>query len=245
MSDTSLMEASLELAEITGANAMRYFRTAIDAETKKDGSPGNDCRSIVGKYSPANGSKHGFLPTESSAQEFGTVETDARRQWIIDPIDGTKSFVRGVGFGKLIAVVEGKIVLAGAASFPALGDTLAAAPGGLLVERKPVFRFDRAESRGRDSARDRHCVQRSSGEAARMARARGCSGAEPHLGRLCWVPPCGVRKSRGDGRPSRFRMARCRIDACDHRGRRSLPADWDGNATAFGQSAIATNADSC
>ena len=39
MSETSLMEAALELAEITGANAMRYFRKAIDAETKKDGSP--------------------------------------------------------------------------------------------------------------------------------------------------------------------------------------------------------------
>jgi fructose-1,6-bisphosphatase/inositol monophosphatase family enzyme len=49
---------------------------------------------------------------------------------VIDPIDGTKSFVRGVPlWGSLVAVVEGERVLAGAACFPAAGETIAAATG--------------------------------------------------------------------------------------------------------------------
>jgi fructose-1,6-bisphosphatase/inositol monophosphatase family enzyme len=53
---------------------------------------------------------------------------------VLDPIDGTKTFVRGVPlWGTLVACVEGDgpsaAVLAGAAYFPAVGELVAAAPG--------------------------------------------------------------------------------------------------------------------
>ena len=49
---------------------------------------------------------------------------------MIDPIDGTKSFVRGTPlWGSLVALCEGDCVLAGAAYFPAVGELIAAAPG--------------------------------------------------------------------------------------------------------------------
>jgi histidinol-phosphatase len=49
---------------------------------------------------------------------------------VIDPIDGTKSFVRGVPlWGSLVALVRGKDVLVGAAYFPAVDELVVAAPG--------------------------------------------------------------------------------------------------------------------
>jgi histidinol phosphatase-like enzyme (inositol monophosphatase family) len=61
---------------------------------------------------------------------MGIDRPDAGRRWIVDPIDGTKAFVRGVPlWGTLIAVAEGNEVLAGAAYFPAMNELIAAAPG--------------------------------------------------------------------------------------------------------------------
>src|SRR5262249_47490426 len=58
------------------------------------------------------------------------VRSAAKRRWWIDPIDGTRTFVRGVPlWGSLVAVMEGDRVLAGAACFPALGEEIAAARG--------------------------------------------------------------------------------------------------------------------
>jgi histidinol phosphatase-like enzyme (inositol monophosphatase family) len=63
-------------------------------------------------------------------EEFGMTRPDARRRWIIDPIDATKSFIRTVPlWGTLIAVVEDDEVIAGAAYYPAITELLVAAPG--------------------------------------------------------------------------------------------------------------------
>ena len=54
----------------------------------------------------------------------------ARRRWVLDPIDGTKSFLRGVPlWGTLVAVAEGETVLAGAIYCAAVGEMVAAAVG--------------------------------------------------------------------------------------------------------------------
>jgi histidinol phosphatase-like enzyme (inositol monophosphatase family) len=58
------------------------------------------------------------------------VRPEAPRRWIIDPIDGTKAFVRGVPlWGTLVACCEGETVLAGAVCYPVVDETLAAAVG--------------------------------------------------------------------------------------------------------------------
>jgi histidinol phosphatase-like enzyme (inositol monophosphatase family) len=63
-------------------------------------------------------------------EEFGIERPAARRRWILDPIDGTKAFVRGVPmWGTLVACCEDNTVLAGSACFPAVDELLAAAPG--------------------------------------------------------------------------------------------------------------------
>jgi histidinol phosphatase-like enzyme (inositol monophosphatase family) len=63
-------------------------------------------------------------------EEDGETRPGAARRWLVDPIDGTKSFVRGVPlWGTLVGVAEGTSIVAGAAYFPAVGEILAAAPG--------------------------------------------------------------------------------------------------------------------
>lgn len=58
-------------------------------------------------------------------EEFGTTAAKAgpgNRQWVLDPIDGTKNFVRGVPiWGTLIALLEGGEPVLGLVSAPALG----------------------------------------------------------------------------------------------------------------------------
>jgi histidinol-phosphatase len=127
MSD--LISAVSDLARIMGANAVGYYGKTIDRELKHDGSPVTEAdrsseaiaREWIQKFFPDDG---------ILGEEFGVHKPDARRRWIIDPIDGTKAFIRRVPFwGSLVAIVEGGEVLAGAASFPALSETLVAARG--------------------------------------------------------------------------------------------------------------------
>lgn len=122
-------DAAAELAALAGANAMRHFRTALVAETKQDGSP----VTIADRSSErlARDWIEERFPTDGIlGEEFGVVRPEAMRRWIIDPIDGTKAFVRGIPFwGTLVAVMEGETVIAGAAEFPALSESLIAAPG--------------------------------------------------------------------------------------------------------------------
>jgi histidinol phosphatase-like enzyme (inositol monophosphatase family) len=125
----TLMQAASEVAQLAAGVAMRWYRGAVDVETKGDGSPVTiadreaelAARAWIAERFPEDGVQ---------GEEFGATRPEARRQWILDPIDGTKAFVRGVPlWGTLIACCEGDTVLAGAACFPAVGELLAAAPG--------------------------------------------------------------------------------------------------------------------
>lgn len=127
-SDRPLLEAVAELSRLMGRAALGYFRTDLHAEYKADGSPvtvaDRAAEQLAREWIARRFPDDGVL-----GEEFGTLHPDAARQWIIDPIDGTKAFVRGVPlWGSLIAVAEGPRVLAGAAAYPALDETLAAAP---------------------------------------------------------------------------------------------------------------------
>lgn len=63
-------------------------------------------------------------------EEFGGEVARAGRQWVIDPIDGTKNFVRGVPvWASLVALVEDGEPIVGVASAPALGRRWYAATG--------------------------------------------------------------------------------------------------------------------
>lgn len=126
---TELLAATEALARLTGDVALGHYRSALRIERKADGSPvtaaDRDAERAARDWVRANFPADGVL-----GEEFGEDRPDARRRWIIDPIDGTKSFVRGVPlWGSLVALCEGDTVLAGAAYFPAVGEIVVAASG--------------------------------------------------------------------------------------------------------------------
>lgn len=128
MNETYL-QAVTELSRIMGENAMRYYRSSLSVETKSDGSQvtiaDKSSELLAREWIARKFPRDGII-----GEEFGDANASAQRRWIIDPIDGTKAFVCGVPFwGSLVAVADGENVLAGAASFPALSETLTAALG--------------------------------------------------------------------------------------------------------------------
>jgi histidinol phosphatase-like enzyme (inositol monophosphatase family) len=101
--DISLIE---RLAEAAGEAIRPYFRADFGLETKSDATPVTladraaeaAIRDILEKERPADG---------IIGEEYGTTREGASRQWVIDPIDGTTSFVAGRPiFGTLIALME-------------------------------------------------------------------------------------------------------------------------------------------
>jgi histidinol-phosphatase len=126
---TLLLEAVAELARVAGDTALRYFRTGLTVESKRDGTP------VTIADRAAEEAARDWLRTRFPddgilGEELGEERPGAPRRWVLDPIDGTKTFVRGVPlWGSLVALHEGETVLAGAIYCPAVAELVAAAPG--------------------------------------------------------------------------------------------------------------------
>ena len=112
------------LSEVSGKVIKKYFRTDIKIETKPDESPvtmvdkkaEEVMRELIMKEFP----DHGIL-----GEEFGNHLPDAEYQWILDPIDGTKSFICGtVTFGTLIALLKNGEPILGVINQPILNEYL-------------------------------------------------------------------------------------------------------------------------
>ena len=112
------------LTEISGNNIKSYFRNNFNIEVKSDDSPvtiadrstEEKLREIIMKEYP----DHGIL-----GEEFGKHNEGAEYQWILDPIDGTKSFICGtVTFGTLIALMKNNEPVLGVFHQPILNELL-------------------------------------------------------------------------------------------------------------------------
>lgn len=127
---SSLMQAAAEVARVAGAVAQRYYRSpSLEIRSKPNGTPVTN-GDIASEQSARDWISSRFPEDGILGEEFGEERPRARRRWVLDPIDGTKTFLRGVPlWGTLVAVTEGAEVLAGAANFPALGELICAAPG--------------------------------------------------------------------------------------------------------------------
>jgi histidinol phosphatase-like enzyme (inositol monophosphatase family) len=128
-SQDTLLHAVQEAAQLAGKVALPYYRTSLAVETKGDGSPvtiaDRNAERAVRDWIVARFPNDAIL-----GEEFGEQPGTSGRRWVLDPIDGTKSFIRGVPlWGSLVSVVDGGQVLAGAACFAAVGETIAAARG--------------------------------------------------------------------------------------------------------------------
>lgn len=129
MSITADLALALTLADAADAVSLSRFRALdLQVESKPDLTPVSDADREVEQV--LRGALAIERPTDSVlGEEFGTVGTSSRR-WVIDPIDGTKAFVRGVPvWATLIALMDGDAVIVGVASAPALGRRWWAAQG--------------------------------------------------------------------------------------------------------------------
>ena len=112
---------ALELAELADAITLERFESAdLKVETKPDMTPVSDAdvavesalRDKLGTARPADA---------VLGEEFGGDVQFSGRQWVIDPIDGTKNFVRGVPvWATLISLLEDGKPVVGVISAPAL-----------------------------------------------------------------------------------------------------------------------------
>ena len=128
-STASLLEFAVGLATRAGAVTMRYFRGDLVVERKADRSPvtvaDREAERLLREAVEAQFPLDGLI-----GEEFGAVRSGARRRWLFDPIDGTRSFVRGVPlFGTMVALVEDTEQVLGVIHLPALGETVCAARG--------------------------------------------------------------------------------------------------------------------
>jgi histidinol phosphatase-like enzyme (inositol monophosphatase family) len=124
-----ILEVARELAFEAGEVTLRYFGGVVDSEAKGDGSPvtiaDREAERLIRDRVGSRFPDHGVL-----GEEYPPTNEGARVRWILDPIDGTRSFMRGVPlYGVLIGVeVEGEPVV-GVAHFPALGEMVSAGSG--------------------------------------------------------------------------------------------------------------------
>ncbi len=117
------------LADAARAVILPHFRTGIDPDDKADDSPvtiadrnaERAMRDLIAAARPNDG---------IFGEEFGVENPTADTVWILDPIDGTKSFVTGKpAFGTLIGVIHHGRAVAGIMDAPATADRWIGAAG--------------------------------------------------------------------------------------------------------------------
>lgn len=233
---------AVEIAWQAGRLTLQHFQTQLDVMWKGDNSPvtaaDRGAEELLRRRIEARYPDHAIV-----GEEFGERHADgATFRWILDPIDGTRSFIRGVPlYGVLVGLeCEGEMVV-GASYFPGLDEMVAAAKGhgcwwnGRRAHVSPVAALDQAlvcytdnagfAPQGRQAAWER--LQRACHTQRGWSDAYGYAlvatgRAEVMLDPIMSVWDCGallpiVREAGGTF------------------------TDWEGSPTVYGGNAIATN----
>lgn len=138
-----------ELADIAGTIIRPLFRTPVTIDTKADESPvtiadrhaETAMRNAIMKRYP----DHGIW-----GEEFGQHNMDAKYCWVLDPVDGTKSFISGITtFGTLISLTRLGVPVLGVIDQPILkerwvGQESGTTLNGLAVKARDCGSMDKA-----------------------------------------------------------------------------------------------------
>jgi myo-inositol-1(or 4)-monophosphatase len=130
--EASLLEFAYRTALAAGDAILPHFRAPLDVANKDragydpvtvaDLAAESVIRSAIASTFPDHGIR---------GEEHGVERGTSRYTWVIDPIDGTRSFILGqMHWATLIAVNDGDKVLAGVAHQPYVGETFLATAGG-------------------------------------------------------------------------------------------------------------------
>ena len=103
---TEFVVLAQRLAEAARPIVRRYFRTPVTVDDKADASPvtiaDREVEAAMRRLIEATFPQHGIL-----GEEHGFQNADAEYVWVLDPIDGTKSFITGKPcFGTLVALAH-------------------------------------------------------------------------------------------------------------------------------------------
>ncbi len=117
-----LLSVANALADAAAAQSMRYFRTPLEIISKEDQSPvtlaDRAAETAMREVLAAQCAQDGIY-----GEEHGRERLDAGRVWVLDPIDGTRSFITGSPlWGTLIGLLEGGQVRLGLVDMPVLGE---------------------------------------------------------------------------------------------------------------------------
>jgi histidinol phosphatase-like enzyme (inositol monophosphatase family) len=129
------LEACREAARQAGEIARRHAARGVAAETKPDRSPvtvaDRECEQAIVGFLRSAFPRDGILGEEGSRED-----APSGRRWIVDPIDGTRDFLRGLpGWSNLIALEVEEEPVVGVCNLAAMGELYWAAQGhGAWVE---------------------------------------------------------------------------------------------------------------
>ncbi len=123
------MEFAEDLARKAGGVVLRYYQKSLSVERKADRTPvtaaDREAEELLREQIQAAFPEDGIL-----GEEFGERPGTTGKRWILDPIDGTKSFVQGVPlFGMLIGLEGSEGSEMGVVYLPALDELVCAARG--------------------------------------------------------------------------------------------------------------------
>ena len=125
-----LVAAAREIAAAAGSLTLEWFgRRDLGVTWKRDGTEVTDADRAAERFVRERIGEQ--FPDDAifGEEEGGSIRPDGRT-WIIDPIDGTRGFVRGVPlYATLVALVDPHGPLVGVIDLPVLGQTLAAGRG--------------------------------------------------------------------------------------------------------------------
>lgn len=121
--------AAIEIARMGGDHTLKWFRKELDVERKQDDSPvtiaDRETETVMREEIVRRFPGHGIV-----GEEHGTHNPEAAVQWILDPIDGTKSFIHGMPlYTTLIGVLVDDEPVVGVIYAPALDELCEAAKG--------------------------------------------------------------------------------------------------------------------
>lgn len=133
-----MLEFMRSLAAAAEAETMPRFRqlptvvnklgSGFDPVTEADREAERAIRALIGETFPDDG---------ILGEEFGLANADAARQWIIDPIDGTRAFISGIPlWGTLVGLTSGGRAVAGMMSQPFTGELYLANDSGAFLEHR-------------------------------------------------------------------------------------------------------------
>ena len=124
-----LLSFAVELAREAGELTLKHFRSSLVPERKADGSYVTEADRSAERLIRAR-IEESFPNDAILGEEEGTRAGSSGRQWIIDPLDGTYSFVHGVPlYGVLIGLEIADEPSVGVVNLPALNEMVYAARG--------------------------------------------------------------------------------------------------------------------